>query len=646
MRSMINDETQVSADSIHRVLTGVFLEDKKFYDNYYLMCDGSLLSDYLLTSLNIVVKKSFYFLGKCYFVPVCEKSSMQTELFEGAGCNIKELEKDSFSSFTNEKKKTSCVICVLDASENENREKILSSLSSAFSFAKKNKSRVVVGAVLPEMDKIPQNIEYLAEREFDYFVSENEKFSLFNEIQQMCRTAVRDDGCDVSLLRFDNVFSPDRQHIPVFDLMGEIRKAFENETVTITEEDYKLNFTLTYVRDAVASLIHALYNVKSGHEYNVSAYTVTPADIKFAIWSKCKEHLKLKCDVDKIPASEHKCLGTMKWRKTGFEAKCELEIAVYQTVCHLSEIEYDIGPMIAFYEGKLQRLKDLEIYILKEIDRVCRKHNIQYFLAGGSLLGAVRNGKSIEWDDDLDIGMLREDYDKFRKVFEEEMGDEFAYSSPFNKSGSHYTIDKVRLKGTYFSTNFSSKNVNEDGIFIDILVYDKTSNNKLLQKLHMAYLYAITKALEVRWYNEARETFHYRLSKIALPFLRLIPYGVYHRMFELGVRFYRNKKDAKYLIDSVGKKLIHGVMPIDGLEEVKYVPFDGIEAPIPVDPTGYLNYAYGKDYMSLPTYSKRSAPHSFARVDMGEYIFETHEKPQFRSVDVRGELFEKEGKKS
>lgn len=646
MRSMINDETQVSADSIHRVLTDVFLADKKFYDNYYLLCDDSLLSDYLLTSLNIVVKKSFYFLGKAYFVSAGEKSSLQRELFEGENCNIKELDASSFAAFVNEKKKTSCLLCVLDASKNENREKILSSLSSALAFAKKNNSRVVVGTLLPEMECIPQNIEYLAEREFDYFISENEKFSLFNDIQRICRKAVRDENCDVSLLRFDNVFSPDRQHIPVFDLMGEIKKSFEKETVEIAEEDYKTSFTLTYVRDAVSALIHALYNVKSGHEYNVSAYTVTPADIKFAIFNKCKEHLKLECRVDKIPAKENKCLGTMKWCKTGFEAKCTLDTAVYEMICHLSEIEYDIGPMIAFYEGKLQRLKDLEIYILKEIDRVCRKHNIQYFLAGGSLLGAVRNGKSIEWDDDLDIGMLRHDYDKFRKVFEEEMGEQFAYSSPFNKSGSHYTIDKVRLKGTYFSTNFSSKNVNEDGIFIDILVYDKTSNNKLLQKLHMAYLYAITKALEVRWYNEARKTFHYRLSKIALPFLRLIPYSVYHRMFEMGVSFYKNKKDAKYLIDSVGKKLIHGVMPIDGLEEVKYVPFDGIEAPIPVDPTGYLNYAYGKDYMSLPTYSKRSAPHSFARVDMGEYIFETHEKPQFRSVDVRGELFEKEGKNS
>ncbi len=642
MSSMIADETQVSADGIHRVLTSVFLDKIKFYDNYYLLCDDSLLSDYLAGAVNIVSKKSFYFLGKAFFVPTGEKSETQKSVFTEEGCNLKEISKDEFSSFENEKKKTSCVFCVLDVSKNEKSEEILSSLDSALRFAKNNSSRVVTACILPESEKIPQGIEFLAEREFDYFVEENESFSLFRNVQKRCRQAVRDEGCDVTLLRFDNIFSPDRQHTPVCDIQGIIKDAFSKQTVEITAEDYKLSFTLTYVREAIAALIHALYYGKSGHEYNVSAYSVNRADIKLAIFSKCKAYLSLKSDVKDISEKENKALGTLKFRKTGYEVKCALETAIYQTVCHLSEVEYDISPMIAFYEGKLQRLKDLETYILDEIERVCQKHSIKYFLAGGSLLGAVRNGKSISWDDDLDIGMLREDYDKFRKVFEKEMGSQFAYSSPFNKSGSHYTIDKVRLKGTYFSTNFSSKNISEDGIFIDVLVYDKTSNNKLFQKLHMAYLYAITKALEVKWYDEPRRNFHYGLSKAVLPLLRLIPYGLLHRMFEVGASFYKNKKDAHYLIDTVGKKLIDGALPIKGLEDVKYVDFDGVKAPVPVDPTGYLNYAYGKNYMSLPTFSKRSAPHSFARVDMGEYIFETHEKPQFRSAHLRGELFETE----
>ncbi len=644
---IIADEIEMTATAVDKVLTRVFLERNKFYDKYYLVCDNSFVSEYLVQAMNIIAQKSKYFPGKAYFVPVGKKSDAVNEMLSAENCALGEVSLDELKNTVNRKKETSCVICFFNCDEKENKGTVLNSLDSIFSFAKNNSSRVVVGSLLPLMPLIPQGIDHLAEREFNFFVEEyaeevKPEFEFYCSVEKRCRQAVRDENISVSLLRFDNVFAPDNQHMPAFDLKETIKDVFRKECVQITDEDYKVKFTLTYIRDVVSSLVYALYKVKAGHTYNVAVYTTSAADIKLAIHSKCSDVLKLNCDVKQLGENENRSLGGLKFRKTGYRPACNQITAVYSMICYLSEIEYDLGPLIAFYDGKLKRLKDLEIYILNEIERICKKYDIKYFLAGGSLLGAVRNGMSIVWDDDLDIGMLREDYNKFRKVFEKEMGEQFSYSSPFNKSGSHYTIDKVRLKGTYFSTNFSSKNVTEDGIFIDILVYDKTSNNKLLQKLHMAYLYAITKALEVRWYNEPRKNFHYRASKLALPFLRLIPYRVYHGMFELGVSFYKNKKNAKYLIDSVGKKLIDGVMPIDGLEEVQYVDFDGVKAPIPVDYTGYLNYAYGPNYMTLPTYSKRSAPHNFARIDMGEYIFENKEKAQFRDVNIKGELFEEE----
>lgn len=647
MPSMINDEIEVSSGAVHRVLTKVFLDEIKFYDDYYFVCDDSLLSDYLLSAINIVSKKSFYFLGNAYFVPAGEKSEMVKDLLLSDSCRVKEIKAEDFKNLKCPKKRTSCVIFVADSNNFKNKDSVLGAIECTTHFVKKNSSRVVFASLLPEMPDIPLGIDHLAEREFNYFVEDYKgnntaDFSFFEDIEKMLRHAVRDEECDISLLRFDNIFSPDREHIMPFNLSEIIKEIFKAGKVSVTEDDYKVEFTLTYVRDAISALIYALYYAKPGHAYNVASYTTNVAEIKNAIHSKCKSQIKLESKVDLLKEPAHRSLGTLKFQKLGFEARCSLEDAVYHAVCHLSEIEFDIAPLIAFYEGKLQRLKDLEVYILMEMERVCKKHNIKYFLAGGSLLGAVRNGMSIQWDDDLDIGMLREDYDKFKKVFQEEMGDQFVYSSPYNKSGSHYTIDKVRLKDTYFSTNFSSKNMTEDGIFVDILVYDRTSNNPLLQKMHMMFLYAITKALEVRWYNTARKNFHYKASKIILPFLRLIPYSVYHRVFDFGASFYKNKKDAKYLIDSVGKKLKDGAMPIKGLEEVKYVDFDGFKAPIPVDPTGYLNYAYGPNYMQLPTYSKRSAPHSFARVDMGEYIFENKTKAQFRRVDIRGELYEEE----
>ena len=83
--------------------------------------------------------------------------------------------------------------------------------------------------------------------------------------------------------------------------------------------------------------------------------------------------------------------------------------------------------MIEFDGATLRLLQMIELEILTEIDRICRKNNIHYSLTGGTLLGAVRNGGFIPWDDDADISMLRSEYRKFQKACKTDLDEDRFY---------------------------------------------------------------------------------------------------------------------------------------------------------------------------------------------------------------------------
>ena len=86
-----------------------------------------------------------------------------------------------------------------------------------------------------------------------------------------------------------------------------------------------------------------------------------------------------------------------------------------------------------YIPGMVKRAWGAEFKVLSEIDRICKKHKIQYFISAGTLLGAVREGNLIPWDDDLDVIMLRDDYQKFAQVAVEELPKPLTFS--FGKGG-------------------------------------------------------------------------------------------------------------------------------------------------------------------------------------------------------------------
>lgn len=528
-----------------------------------------------------------------------------------------------------------------DATDLQEKEQTVALWRKAFDYMKENAGcRCVATVLLPKMPAF-SDVTALAEREYNFYIEQmaepTEEVACYLALERLCRAATK-EGANISLLRYSNVLAPDRAHTPGMDLHALVADCAAKKCVEITDADRKEVFSVSYIRSAVNDVFMSLEKARKGHIYNGDGMQFSLLEIKKLIHASA-DIFALKTELSAgEPTPQYRVLSSLKLQKTGIKPKRLMGAGVKHLVSYVAGTEYDAKENVEFYCGKIKTIQALEVEILKEIDRICQKHGIKYFLAGGTLLGAVRQGCSIPWDDDLDIGMLRDDFEKFKKVAKAELGEGFSYSGP--REGSHYTIDKIRLDPTYFSTNFSNKNVYPDGLFVDLLIYDKTSNNKLFQRLHSIVLTALTTVMLIKWYNTPRKNYHYTFSCIFLPLLRILPWGLFHGLFDLCAKWYRHKKNARWLIDSVGKKVYADPLPNAGLDETVYVDFEGIKAPIPVDPVPYLTYAYGPSYMELPTYSQRRCPHNFARIDLGKYVFDAKEEKPFRNVDIRGELFE------
>ena len=121
----------------------------------------------------------------------------------------------------------------------------------------------------------------------------------------------------------------------------------------------------------------------------------------------------------------------------------------------------------------LIKLQKAETEILSEVIRVCDENGITYFAVGGTALGAVRHSGFIPWDDDVDIGMLREDYERFLKIAPEKLKKGYTLCSAESEPNMPSYFAKVRKDGTVFKEE-SSKNIKmHHGIFLDVMPYDK-----------------------------------------------------------------------------------------------------------------------------------------------------------------------------
>ncbi len=273
------------------------------------------------------------------------------------------------------------------------------------------------------------------------------------------------------------------------------------------------------------------------------------------------------------------------------------------------------------YDGKLSLLHELLFMLLCEFDRICKKHNIEYFLGGGTLLGAIRHGGMIPWDDDVDVMMKREEYEKFLSVvIKETENTEFFFQSSETDKQYHSVFTKIRLNGTRFVTRYSEQfSEMHQGIFIDIFVHDNTSNKKIGQKLHVFKTLFARSAVFHKW---AGTPMHFYgkmklVCKIATQYIKRTDIKKLEEKQYKAITKYKKKK-TDWFYDGTGEHIRHGAFPEKWLRSAVYKNFNGKPFPVPENYEEYLKYSY-KSWQSLIPASLRKAGHDIVKVDFGKY---------------------------
>ena len=249
----------------------------------------------------------------------------------------------------------------------------------------------------------------------------------------------------------------------------------------------------------------------------------------------------------------------------------------------------------------LRKVHEVELEILEEFKRVCKKNKLRYFLVGGTCLGMIRHKGFIPWDDDIDVGMPRSDYDKFLKIAKDELDSKYFVDSMENNKNYLLPFAKIMKKNTLFIESVRNNVDGNNGIFIDIFPFENVKKGGLGYKIRFAISYALVDTL---FYKSKLRKLKNTMFK---PLTVIFSFLTKKRLKKI-LHFVVTKcKDdnSKYIsVIGTGYGYRKELMKREDILPTKEVLFENRKVSGMANPNAYLKSLYG-DYMKLPPKEKR-----------------------------------------
>lgn len=262
----------------------------------------------------------------------------------------------------------------------------------------------------------------------------------------------------------------------------------------------------------------------------------------------------------------------------------------------------DENELIELDDKTLRQLQMIQVEMLIEVDRICKKCGIHYNIIAGTLLGAVRHSGYIPWDDDADVAFLRPEYEKFREACKTELDtSRFYFQDHRNTEGYRWGYGKLRRKETLFLREHQEHMPYEQGIFIDLFPLDGVPDNCIKRSWHNFKCFCIRKALWSEVGKIADKSFFMRKW---YQLLSQIPRQVileYYQKFVENSNIQNTKMVRILLFPTPNNEYGYyrkWYEQSESIEFEKYI-FQGIK-----DYKEYLTFKFG-DFMSLPKAEQR-----------------------------------------